>query len=388
MIIDNNFEFKTEKSEQLLVKTIVRSGMTVFDVGANIGNYTLLFSQLVDSQGKVFAFEPTSSTFTKLQERVNKSKYQNIYLFQNAVFSENKPIELHEFSEEYASWNSMGIPQMLDPKGSGEYVPIVRTEEVNAITLDSFCKKQGIKTIDYLKVDVEGAESDVLLGAVELLKNQGIKFVQFEISQKMLEGFNRNAKETFNILIENSYECHRIERDGQIGEKVADSSSFYENYIAFPTSLVDAKLLPLNLNRINLIIFPDWIQAEESLAIDLERVILAIAKHPDKSQMTLLIDTRGISEEEAYLILSGVIMNLLMQEDVKVTEEPEISLVGQLEESQWEALLPRLQARILLEYENRQAITTRKADNLPSHKLDGFDNKRIVQSKTGEWTLV
>ena len=136
-----------------------------------------------------------------------------------------------------------------------------------------------------------------------------------------------------------------------------------------PTESVPNSLL-LKLRNINLIVFPDWSQPEESLSLDLERVLRAIAIHPDKSQLALLISTIGISEEDANLILSGVVMNLLMQEDLNVTEEAEISLVGQLDKIHWEALLPRIQARIVLEQENRKAIDLVKATTLPCYTLN------------------
>jgi hypothetical protein len=138
------------------------------------------------------------------------------------------------------------------------------------------------------------------------------------------------------------------------------------------SALIDATLLPLKLNDVNLIIFPDWTQPEESLGTDLERVIKAIATHPNKSHITLLINSSGISPEDANLLLSGVAMNLLMQEDLDITEEAEISLVGQLGELQWEALLPHIHARILLEKENEQAIAQAKAQVLPSYEIDSL----------------
>lgn len=138
------------------------------------------------------------------------------------------------------------------------------------------------------------------------------------------------------------------------------------------STLIDATLLPLNLKDINLIIFPDWSQSEESLGFELEQVIRAIATHPDSSQMTLLVDTKNTNEEEAALILSSVSMNLLMQEDLDVSEGPEISLIGQLGEIQWDTLLPRIQARIVLENENQHAIAQAKAETIPSCELDKY----------------
>lgn len=95
---------------------------------------------------------------------------------------------LNEFPDLYCSWNSLGKPRKLDPKNEKEFVPIIKSVEVEAITLDSFCKDNHISRIDYLKLDVEGAEVFALEGSLELLKNRAIRYLQFEISQKMLEG--------------------------------------------------------------------------------------------------------------------------------------------------------------------------------------------------------
>jgi hypothetical protein len=144
--------------------------------------------------------------------------------------------------------------------------------------------------------------------------------------------------------------------------------------------LINATLLPLKLKGINLIVFPDWSQPEESLGMELSRVISAIAHHPDQSRMTLLIDTSNIADDEdANLLLSSVAMNLIMEEDIDVTEGPEISLVGQLGEIQWSALLPRIQVRIVLENENKGAIAAVKAENIPCCELDSFSNRRSEQ---------
>ncbi|KJH71512.1 FkbM family methyltransferase [Aliterella atlantica] len=241
-----DYYFEYEASEQLLVRKLVQPGMTVFDVGANIGNYSLLLSKLVGISGKVYSFEPASSTFQKLQERIIQSEYNNIHSCQKAVYSENKNLNFNEFPDDYSVWNSIGKPKMANPNGSGDYIPIIKTELVEAITLDSFCQEQNIQKIDYLKLDVEGAESDSLQGAIGLLKAKAISFLQFEISSKMLEGLNREAKSTFDILIENGYECHQILSNGDIGKEVINSDSFYENYIAFPSVPVHFLTIVLN----------------------------------------------------------------------------------------------------------------------------------------------
>lgn len=115
--------------------------MLVFDIGANIGDYSILLSKIVGSSGQVYSFEPASSTFKKLQERIGKLNCINTYPFQKAIYSENTNIEFNEFPDEYSVWNSIGKPQMLNPQClAEEYVRIVNTEIVEAVTLDFFVK--------------------------------------------------------------------------------------------------------------------------------------------------------------------------------------------------------------------------------------------------------
>jgi hypothetical protein len=130
------------------------------------------------------------------------------------------------------------------------------------------------------------------------------------------------------------------------------------------------------LREINLIIFPDWSQPEESLGLELERVVRAIATHPDKSKMTLLVDSSNISDEDANLVLSSVAMNLLMEEDLDVSDGPEISLIGQLSEIQWSVLMPRLNGRIVLENENREAIVQIASQKIPSVQIESLSEFR------------
>ena len=140
--------------------------------------------------------------------------------------------------------------------------------------------------------------------------------------------------------------------------------------------LIEATLLTLKLRKTNLIVFPDWCQSEEAMGRELEKIIMTILTHPESQEITLLIDTSNLEEKseiDANLIVSGVVMNLLMQEDLEMAGEPEISLVGKVSELQWQALLPRIQARISLENENQQAIADTKAENLPLFAYNSKD---------------
>ena len=163
-------------------------------------------------------------------------------------------------------------------------------------------------------------------------------------------------------------------------------------------------LAELRLRDINLITFPDWRRSEEALSQELTSVIKAIATHPEGSHMTLLVDTSNVSDEDAELAISGVVMNLLMEEDLDIAEGPEIALIGKLSDIQWKALLPRLKARIVLENENQQArpssygatsLTARtssypqaRATNLSVCELDSLSEMRFLRLYSPSQTCI
>ncbi len=228
------YEFDSEKKEQRLVRALVRPGMTVFDVGAHHGKYTKLFGLLAGDAGRVFAFEPTPESADRLQSMVDREALDNTTLTRAVVHETVGTANLHRFPERYSSWNGLGQPSMEDPEDPSKLVALVDSVEVPAVTLDAFCAARQIDRIDYLKLDVEGAEIIALRGAAGLLRRQAIGHLQFEVSRKMLEGLGTKAGEVFAYLASFGYECHAIREDGSIGEVCADSDSFYENYIALP----------------------------------------------------------------------------------------------------------------------------------------------------------
>lgn len=132
-------------------------------------------------------------------------------------------------------------------------------------------------------------------------------------------------------------------------------------------------LTTLNLKPLNLLIFPDWSQPEDLLYLELAAIIKSILTHPDSHYLALLIDITEIledSELDADLILSGILMNLCMEEDLDSSTEPEIILLENLSQSQWQYLLPQIQYRIKLTAENQAALAFSGAENIPVLEQD------------------
>ena len=141
------------------------------------------------------------------------------------------------------------------------------------------------------------------------------------------------------------------------------------------------------LRDVNLIVSPQWSLPENQIYQQLASVISTLVKHPDKDQITLLINTGEFGEEEANLVVSDIVMNLLLEEDLDVSTGPEITLLRKLDEAHWETLLPQVQARIILEEENEQVTAAAKTRNIPSLNLDTFNSKRAFQLEMGTWSI-
>lgn len=146
-------------------------------------------------------------------------------------------------------------------------------------------------------------------------------------------------------------------------------------------------LILQRLRDINLIIFPRWYDSKESLYQDLNCIIKSLLTHPDCSYLSLLVESSEIDEEEADLILSDILMNIFSVETLDATDELEIILLGKLDHLQWQAFLPQVHWRVLLEAENESFVTQMRVQNMPTCRIEELSSKRANQLETGLWKL-
>lgn len=250
------------------------------------------------------------------------------------------------------------------------------------IYLDSYRHSGGHSLVDALEV---GLTTVVLEG--DALRSRHAAAYLREIQIPDLITNNEMDYIKLAIALGNNPKL-RQQKSAQIKEKMQANPSFldsrsYSTKIGslfqelFSKYLADTLSQNFRLGDINLIIFPDWLQPEDLLYQDLASVISTLTTHPDKSSLTLLIDTQNISEEEADMLLSSLTMNLLMEDDVDITEGPEISLLSKMSDTQWKTLLPRIHTRIALATDNQQAIAQAKAENLPFCDVDSLSTSKL-----------
>lgn len=221
-----------EVAETRFCLRFVRPGMLALDVGAHIGLYTLLLAKSVGDTGQVHAFEAESKNYQRLATNVALNRFDNVTLSHSAVYSESGQVQLNVFPESVNAWHSLGCPTLLDPYHPGEALSPVEQQEVVAVTLDDYCRSAGIEHVDLLKIDVEGAELDVLKGAKRLLGAGRIAAVLFEVSLPQVEILSHQPAEIFALLRQFGLRSFSLSEDGLIERDVECSTVLYQNFVA------------------------------------------------------------------------------------------------------------------------------------------------------------
>lgn len=135
--------------------------------------------------------------------------------------------------------------------------------------------------------------------------------------------------------------------------------------------------LSLPLRETNLIVFPDWLQSEELLLPELAAVIRSLMTHPNRGQITLLIDTTAISDEDADLALCHVLMDVLWQDNLAGSDDLEIALLSKLNSHQWELLRSAIHYQLPLRHQNNQIITDLKLTALPEFLIPTLGGESV-----------
>jgi FkbM family methyltransferase len=177
----------------------LKPGMTVFDVGANIGIYSLLSAKYVGGHGSVHAFEPSPNTFAQLQVNVGLNAFTCIHLIQSAVREVSATSMLYLYEQN--AMNSLSRQEWVG-KPLGQV-------EVQTVSLDEYVSTQELAHVDLLKVDVEGAELAVLQGARRLLSGSNPPVVVCEFADKTARAFGYQAASIQDYLERFGYQLFR-----------------------------------------------------------------------------------------------------------------------------------------------------------------------------------
>lgn len=222
---------KTHDSEIRLTKFLInrlKAGSTFIDIGAHFGFYSRLAAKMVAQSGKVFSFEPSSQTFKVFQK--NSLNHSNIVALNKAVSNKPGVLTFYEYPTLQSEYNtSKPLENLTESK------PLV--VQIDAVSIDSEVLPKLRKEADgnvYIKIDVEGAEHDVLLGMNDLI-GQLTPVVVIEYFENYPTA---NYVDCVRFMSSKNYLPFIIDKDGQLkptvlSPQIAEHTNGLSDNIAF-----------------------------------------------------------------------------------------------------------------------------------------------------------
>jgi FkbM family methyltransferase len=192
-LIHDMYRSMVDHEEDILEQFSPRIGDIVIDVGAAFGFYTILASKMVGQQGRVVAIEPQPDSYKMLNKNIKLNKLVNIVTLNYAVTSKKTRLKL---------FSTYSIIEERAGKSPESYI------EVSADTLDNLLRSVGIVKVNWIKIDVEGAEYEVLKGAKEILSASKDISILVEVHGKDTYGPTTEflRSNNFNIEFEKTYD--------------------------------------------------------------------------------------------------------------------------------------------------------------------------------------
>ena len=182
-----------------ILSELLEPGMVVFDVGANIGYYSLIVAGLVGVDGRVHAFEPTPALAERIRLNRALNALTHITVNQVAVADASGTASLHISLE--------------DPEANSLFQMEAGTNQISVptTTLDTYAADAALARIDFIKIDCEGSELNVLRGATSLLNENG-PILLVECNAASLAACGASVSDLCFFLREASYECYCLEQ--------------------------------------------------------------------------------------------------------------------------------------------------------------------------------
>jgi len=201
-IIDENFYWGDFESENLtFFQNLVKTEMVIFDIGANVGLYSLTAAAKTKDAIKIYAFEPADIPFGRLNKNIELNKFESINV-QNVGVSDKEGKVIFNICEDDA-YNSIGSSPMQE---------ISKQVEINVTCIDTFCENNNIQNIDIVKIDTEGAELLILMGGGKIFESENAPILFCEYNRLTASGYDYTLDDYEKKLKSYGYTIFEIDK--------------------------------------------------------------------------------------------------------------------------------------------------------------------------------
>lgn len=214
-------DYEEEICQQWL--NLAGEATTIFDVGANVGIYSLLAAGK-NSHATIHAFEPTPELLDTFNSNLRLNKFTNVVVNSVAVGQNRGQAFLHRCAGGNNSNEGMNFVSEIAEDNSD-----VATE---VISLDDYCREEGISRIDLMKMDIEGGEYKALLGLQNLLKEKAIGCLFMELAEWAAARSGNSTADIKRFLMDAGYQIYTMNADKLVPTSMQETHEG-DNIIAF-----------------------------------------------------------------------------------------------------------------------------------------------------------
>jgi len=209
--------FDYEKDESSMMENLVLDGDTVFDIGANIGWYSINIAASKRAV-KVYCFEPIPKTYKSLLMNIDLNGISNVYPHNFGFASQAGEFPFYYYKSGSGNASAVNLTNRTD----------VECVQCKVITIDEFIKTSDAK-VDFIKCDVEGAELLVFRGGLETIKRD-TPIVFSEILRKWSAKFNYDPNDIFRLFEGMGYQAYTAKNNFLTKFQQMDESTIETNF--------------------------------------------------------------------------------------------------------------------------------------------------------------
>jgi FkbM family methyltransferase len=213
-----------------LLDRLLRPGMVILDVGANVGELSLVAARRVQPGGQVLAFEPIDRIADELERNCRTNKLDCVQVIRLALAEESGELKIYRPMARFSDGT--------EHDGLATLYPTVERSldagTVSVSTVDEQVRQFGLGRVDLIKIDIEGAEMACLRGAIQTLRSFA-PYLLIELQESTATAAGYSAADIVDFLGTLGYEFWRIDRGGTLRQLTRDNLQPSQNVLCTPT---------------------------------------------------------------------------------------------------------------------------------------------------------